>query len=292
MVDQMQAEDWPVSALAMNTNALHELHTNVDRHKKMACGVFRLAEDHYTPEQWKDSMERYLGKKIRHANNYGMKGNTMSDALAKEAISMTPPSCQALLDIANMLDPSIKGVFHAYVEKELTDYRILRTPWGRERQFFGLRSGDAGGNSKIYREAYSYIPQSTVGDNTGFAVCDLESEEDEKLPPSVIQESHDSIVQEIQDNVDTIWRYMQRTINAFDREVRFPNGISFTIPVEGELAYDFGKSITLKNLATGSKRLVDIRYKDLQAAYNLLQEKREKDAEKTSQLDSELCVGS
>ena len=279
MVDQMQAEDWPVSALAMNTSALTELHTGVDRHKKMACAVFRLGEDHYDAKGWKDSMERFLGKKIRHANNYGMKGNTMSDSLAKEGISMPAAGCQALLDIANMLDPSIKGVFHAYVQKELGDKRLLRTPWGRERQFFGLRSGESSGNQKIYREAYSYIPQSTVGDSTGFAVYDLESESDvrgSKTPPAVIQEGHDSIVQEITDTIDTTWDYIQRTIRAFDREVKFDNGISFTIPVEGELAYDFYDSITLKNYSTGSKKLTDIRYKDLQISYAQLQEMRAK----------------
>lgn len=292
MVDQMQAEDWPVSALAMNTNALTELHTGVDRHKKMACAVFRLSEDHYTAQEWKDSMERFLGKKIRHANNYGMKGNTMSDSLAKEGISMPAAGCQALLDIANLLDPSIKGVFHAWVEKELNDRRILQTPFGRERQFFGLRSGNSGGNQKIFREAYSYIPQSTVGDNTGFAVYDLETEIRPKTPPAVIQEGHDSIVQEIPNNVDTIWDYVQCTIQAFNREVRFTNGISFTIPVEGELAYDFYKTITLKNYESGSKRLVDIRYKDIQIAFNKLQEIKAKeeeiDAKASGKLDSEL----
>ena len=293
MVDQMQAEDWPVSALANNTTALYELSSGQDRHKKMACNVFRLSEDHYSEKEWKDSMERFLGKKIRHANNYGMKGNTMSDSLAKEGISMTPTHCQGLLDIANAIDPSIKGVFHAAIEKTLDDTRMLRTPWGRERQFFGLRAGQSSGNQKIFREAYSYIPQSTVGDNTGFAVFDLETETDLRLQPAIIQEGHDSIVQEIDDNVDTIWRYLQRTITSFDREIRFPNGISFKIPVEGELAYDFYSSVTLKNNNTGSKKLIDIRYQDVQIFYNLLKEKKAKEeevdaAKKTSQLDTSI----
>ena len=277
MVDQIQAEDWPVNALAEDFGALNELQTSVDRHKKMACAVFRLSPDHYTEKEWKESMERFLGKKIRHANNYDMRGPTMSDSLAKEGISMPPAGCQALLDIANALNPNIKGVFHAYIQKELNDKRLLRTPWGRERQFFGLRSSDAGGNSKIFREAYAHIPQSTVGDNTGFAVFYLETCLDPRTPPSVIQESHDSIIQEIPDTVDTIWDYVQLTIRSFKRIVRFPNGIEFEIPVEGELAYDLGKSITLKNYETGSKRLVDIRYKDIQIAYNQLQEIREKE---------------
>lgn len=277
MVDQMQAEDWPVGALAQNTSSLNELITGVDRHKKLACAIFNLSPEHYTEKEWKKSIERYIGKKTRHANNYGMAENTMSESLAKEGKSFAPQYCKYILDIANQLDPSIKGVFHKYVEKKLNDDRMLKTPWGRERQFFGLRGVDPKGNSKIYREAYSYIPQSTVGDNTGFAVYDLETESpDSKTPPSIIQESHDSIVQEIPDNADSIWYYLQRTIRAFSRKAVFDNGFEIEIPVEGEIGFDFDKTITLQNNETGSKKLTDIRYKDIQIFYNLLKEQQAK----------------
>ena len=86
MVDQMQAEDWPTSALANNMEALDDLKNGVDRHRKLGCLIFDIPWDYYTDKEWKDSIERYLGKKTRHANNYGMRANTMSDSLAKEGI--------------------------------------------------------------------------------------------------------------------------------------------------------------------------------------------------------------
>ena len=128
MVDKMQAEDWPVSALAGNTAALEDLENGVDRHKKLAMAIFRLSADHYTEKEWKDSIERYLGKKTRHANNYGMKGNTMSDSLAKEGIAMTPAQCQSILDIVNQVDPSVKGVFHHGIEQQLYATAISPSP--------------------------------------------------------------------------------------------------------------------------------------------------------------------
>lgn len=277
-VDQIQAEDWPVSALAKNENALIDLRSGADRHKKLAMAVFRLNESHYDEKGWKDSKERYLGKKIRHANNYDMRGPTMSDSLAKEGYSLGPPACQGLLDIANMLDPNIKGVFHEYIRREIYDKGFLVTPFGREHQFFGLRPGDSSGNNKIFREGYAFIPQSSIGDNTGFAIYELMQEpEGSKTPFAVIQESHDSIAQEITDTVDTIWNYIQLTIRAFKRTMRFHNGIEVDVPVEGELGYSFYSTVTLKNLQTGSKKLEDIRYKDVQVFYNILQEKREKE---------------
>lgn len=280
MCDQMQAEDWPVSALANNLEALHDLSHNIDRHKKLAMAIFNYSADHYTEQEWKDSIERYLGKKTRHANNYGMRGNTMSDSLAKEGISMSAAACQSILDKTNAIDPSVQQVFHKYVEKELYDTRTLRTPLNRERQFFGLRAGDNSGNQKIFREAYSFIPQSTVGDNTGFAVYELETRDGGFGNGDIIQEGHDSIVQEINDEVDVIWTSIQNTIKAFDRTLRFHNGIELKIPVEGEIAYDFYKTFTFKNHDTGSKRLTDLQYKDVQIAYNELQEYRQSELDK------------
>lgn len=44
------------------------------------------------------------------------------------------------------------------IETEVRTTRTLRTPTGRVRQFFGLM------NDETFRQAYSYIPQTTVGD--------------------------------------------------------------------------------------------------------------------------------
>ena len=293
-VDQIQAEDWPVSALAKNENALNDLRTGIDRHKKLAMAVFRLNEDFYDEKGWKDSTERYLGKKIRHANNYDMRGPTMSDSLAKEGYSLGAAACQGLLDVANMIDPNIKGVFHEYVRRTIYDTGMLTTPFGREHQFFGLRPGDNSGNNKVFREGYAFIPQSSIGDNTGFAVYDLSYDgggvdnrtASANTPFSVIQESHDSIAQEIDDSVDTIWNYCQRTIKAFRRVMVFGNGFQVEVPVEGEIGYSFYKTVTLKNLATGSKKLEDIRYKDIQVFYNILQEIKEKEREEDAILQT------
>lgn len=271
-VDQMQAEDWPVSALAYNINALKDLSSGVDRHRKLASAVFHIPEPAITDEQ------RYLGKKIRHARNYGMRGPTMSDSLAKEGYFMPAATCQYLLDIVGKIDPSVDEVFHKYVEQQLYNTRTLSTPFGRERQFFGLRGGDSSGNQKIFREAYSFIPQSTVGDNTGFAVYTLDSGRTEGSVDdtgSIVQEGHDSIAQEVLDELGKIWDVVQNSIVAFDREIEFHNGIVLKIPIEGKIGYDFNTTVTLKSSSTGSKKLSDVSWEDLKYAYEKLQNIRE-----------------
>lgn len=273
-VDQMSAEDWPVSALAGNYNSLSELAQGLDRHSLLAQKIFNLTEDHYTEKEWKNSIERYLGKKTRHANNYDMQAQTFADSLAKEGKSFTFQQCQFILDRVNQIDPSIKGVFHANIQKLLFKTRILKTPFGRERQFFGLRGGDNGGNNKIYREAYAYIPQSTVGDNTGFAVFELSYDAEYRGARNpIIQEGHDSIVQEIKDSPVTIYEQIQRTIKAFSRVIRFDNGIELEIPVEGEIGYSFGEMETLSSGSTKSKKLKDISFEDVKLLHEKVKEK-------------------
>jgi hypothetical protein len=272
-VDQIQAEDWPVSALAHNAAALAELESGIDRHLKLASMIFNLPPEKITDNQ------RYLGKKTRHARNYGMRGNTMSDSLAEEGFPGYPPGvCQFLLDTAGKIDPSVEGVFHKYVQEQLYATRTLRTPFGRERQFFGLRTGDNAGNQKIFREAYSFIPQSTVGDNTGFAVYYLES------PGSgcVVQEGHDSVVQEIEDTLGDLWIHIAETVAAFDRRITFHNGISLQIPIEAKIGYDFGKLIEIHH--GKSKRLVDCTFDDVKDAYEKLRELRNESTKSESKL--------
>jgi hypothetical protein len=274
-VDQISAEDWPVSALAQNQLSLQELHAGLDRHRILAQKIFNLPDNHYTEKEWKDSIERYLGKKTRHANNYGMQAQTFADSLAKEGKSFTNAQCQFILDRVNTIDPSIKGVFHEFVRQCLYKTRTLKTPFGRERQFFGLRGGDNGGNNKIFREAFSYIPQSVVGDNTGFAVFELSCTYDDRGEKTgIIQECHDSIVQEVQAHPDMIYDWCQRTLKAFDRLVRHSNGIEYKIPVEAEIGFSLGEMETLKSSSTGTKKLEDISLQDIKELYGKISNRK------------------
>lgn len=281
MADQKSAEDWPVSALAQNYIALDQLIKGINRHCVRGSRVFGLPLlDPILDNQgaWKKAhpQEYYLGKKIGHANNYGMKGQRMSDSLAQEGHSISKDICQALLDKANLLEPEIKNVFHKYIQDEINNSRILRTPFGRERQFLGLRPNDS--NYKIFNEAYSYIPQSVVGDNTGFAVYYLESNIPDRTNRRIIQEGHDSIIQDIPDNLDTIWWYLQKTEKAFDRKIKFHNGIEIQIPIEAELGFDLSKTVALKEISFDAlkkayKEIKEIREQELE------QEKKQKEYE-------------
>lgn len=254
-VDQVMAEEWPVSALSNNTLALHELMTGVDRHSKLASVIF----DTYVPAKnspdWdknKHGKMRHLGKKTKHARNYGMREQRMSDSLAQEGFSVTKDVCKMLLQKAADVDPSVDTVFHKYVQNELSNNHLLCTPFGRERLFLGCRPH--ADNNTLFNEAYSYIPQSTVGDNTGFAVSFLET----RAKGFIVQEGHDSIAHDIISDPTVINSTLLDTIESFRRTIRFHNGIELEIPISAELGYDFERTIELESMdEVGIKKALD-----------------------------------
>ncbi len=255
MCDQISAEDWPVSALSENHNALAELRSGTDRHTKLASALFNIPLASKTPEQWKESMERYLGKKTRHATNYDERAGMMSESLIKEGFFIPVKDCQVLLDRMGQIDPNVKQIFHKWVQLQVSQTHMLVTPFGRERQFLSARPNDH--NSTVFKEAYAYIPQSIVGDNTGFAILALETgySPEDRL---IVQEGHDSIVQDVPDNPDTVYRYLLRTVTAFDRRIKFHNGIEVQIPIEAEVAYDFATTVKIKSFdRAGVKEALD-----------------------------------
>jgi DNA polymerase family A len=243
-VDQKQAEDWPVQALSQNYTALEEMRKGVNRHYKFASIIFNRSIDSLKAgrknHEFEAELQYNLGKRGRHANNYGMRPQRLSETLTTEGYSVPVSTCEAILDKINKADPNVSGIFHPYIQKCIYDTRILRTPLGRECQFFGVRQNDK--NYAILNEAYAWIPQSTIGDNTGLAVLYLDA-----CNNYVIQEGHDSIVQECPDSLQELHKVYEDTEKAFKRTIRFHNGIEVEIPLEGKLGYDWLHTVEIKD---------------------------------------------
>ena len=163
--DQVQAEDWIVCAIITdvsgNQKGLDELRNGVDRHKRLASQIFKRPES----ECGKGTMFRFMGKKTRHAWNYGEGPGMMAVTLIKEVPDAVDAMsregklvqyCELMLKGVHDYEPEIRNSFQKSVEDAVCTTRTLITPVGRSRYFFGLRPG--ADNSKILKEAYSYIP--------------------------------------------------------------------------------------------------------------------------------------
>jgi uracil-DNA glycosylase family 4 len=227
--DQIQAEDWIVQGIIADVSGdirgISELRAGVDRHQRLASQVFNLPLE----KCGKGTLERYLGKKTRHAANYDMQAQTMSEQMAKEGYHIPKDVCATILFKFHEVEPGIKKVFHKWVQQELITRRRLDSPLGRSRDFFGLHP--TRDNHKIFREAYSYIPQTTVGDNTGMAALYVERH----MPGIFLFDVHDAIVCEPELSVNAIYDAIQVINEAYHRTIKFVNGFELEIPVEYEI---------------------------------------------------------
>ena len=238
--DQVSAEDWIVQGIIADQSGdrqgLNELLQGVDRHAELAAFIFGKP----VMQCGKDTPERFMGKKVRHAGNYDMEAFCLAAEMAKEGSVVKQSFCEWLLERFHAKNPGIKHVFHCYVQEELRVRRCLTTPFGFTRQFFALR--DYGDNKKIMKEGYAQIPQGTVGTNTGMAILWLE----QNHPGYVILDDHDAVTLEVDDTLDSILDATSWLREAFNRLIRFPKGLTLTIPIEVELGYNLNEMKTVK----------------------------------------------
>ena len=89
--------------------------------------------------------------------NYSMGPQTFSDNLAKEEIFKSQSECQVLLNNYTDRFPGLKR-WHRSIEEEVQSTRTLYNLFGRPKRFLGEM------NAALFRNAYSYKPQSTVAE--------------------------------------------------------------------------------------------------------------------------------
>lgn len=239
--DQQAAEDWIVCGIIADQSGdrtgLNELLQGVDRHAELAAFIFGKP----VAACGKDTPERFMGKKIRHAGNYDMEAFRFACEMAKEGHNIKENVCNWMLERFHLRNPGIRRVFHKYVQEQLYTTRCLTNPFGFTRQFFGLRPGDD--NRKLLKEGYAQIPQGTVGTNTGFAILWLE----QNHPGHVLLDDHDAVTLEVADDAESVEKAVDWLCKSFDRIIRFPQGLEITIPIEIELGYNLNEMGTVKD---------------------------------------------
>ncbi len=236
--DQVGAEDWIINGIIADQSGdrrgINELQSGIDRHQRLASFIFGVPADQCDREA--PTIYRYVGKRTRYAGSYGMGGKKFAAVLAKEGYALPQEHCDFLLQKFHQYDPGIREVFQRHIEKEVIDKRLLINLFGRERQFMAVHPYRD--NSDIFRDAYSYIPQGTVGDNTGAAILVVEAG-----LQTVVMETHDALVLEVVDDVGTIFNAVGLLKRSFDRVLTFPNGFQVNIPIEIGIGYNL-KDIT------------------------------------------------
>ena len=155
-----------------------------DIHRENAGYLF-----HYGDSREVTAAERTIAKKLVHAANYGMGPVGFQEALRKDAkMDLTRADAGRLLALYHARFPKIKQ-WHREVERTLGKTRQLRTPLGWTRRFFGRW------NDELLRNAYAFVPQSTVACILNRGLIDLYRQVC-TLKARLVLTVHDSVVLE------------------------------------------------------------------------------------------------
>lgn len=160
--DLAKAEAHVVAYLCQDANMIEAFESGVDVHSFNASKIFGVSIEEVIEEAKTKKVDqrktmRYMGKKVVHASNYDMKGLTFSDNLAKEGIFMNASKCNHLLQAYIDRFPGLPR-WQAKIKAEVQANRVLYNLFNRPRRFLGIM------NDSLYRNAYSFKPQSTVAE--------------------------------------------------------------------------------------------------------------------------------
>ncbi|KKN45066.1 hypothetical protein LCGC14_0686910 [marine sediment metagenome] len=206
--DLSQAEARVVAYLSEEERLIDLFKQGGDVHTQNAAWVYGKECEEVTPD------ERALAKRLVHASHYGIGGR----AFAYYA-NIQQREAQILLSKYFDTFPNIRA-WQLRVQSELSRSRTMTTPLGRKRTFFG-RWGE-----QLFREAYAFVPQSTVTDTLNLAMIKLYN-----THPDVefMLQVHDAFV--LQCDKDEVEDWISDVKHVFDIPILI-NGRELVIPVD------------------------------------------------------------
>jgi len=198
-LDSSQAEARVVFNLANDEQALKDIDEH-DYHALTATWFFGGVESDYSKAVLGyESPIRFAGKTLRHAGHLAAGKRRASIELNTQArkykipITVSEQQAERALKIFHQKQPKIRGVFHSGVIDCLKANRTLVAglPYGVDSEKGGTRIFYERWGDDLFRQAFSYIPQRTVTDNTKAAGLRTK-----KLFPEarMVVEAHDAIL--------------------------------------------------------------------------------------------------
>lgn len=222
-LDSSQAEARVVFNLATDEQALKDIDEH-DYHALTASWFFGGTESDYSKKVLGyESPIRFAGKTLRHAGHLGARKRRAATELNTQArkykipITITEYQAEHSLKIFHARQPKIQRVFHAEVVECLKECRklIAPLPWGIDAERGGVRIFYERWGDDLFREAFSYLPQRAVTDNTKAAGIRIKARFKET---KIILEAHDALLfairqEYLDDFIPLAQKEMERPIN-------------------------------------------------------------------------------
>ncbi len=210
------------------------------RDLKLAPNFKQVEQAIKDSDNWPDK-ERYyfIAKMVCHASNYGMKAPTfLLNVLQKSkgAIVLTLAEARNFLDMYHALFPEI-GEWHREVQMKLDKSKIMYNLFNEPRLFLEPK-GDT-----LFKQAYAFTPQSTVGQITNRAFVGgqgyVESDAFTDMGLDMLQNNHDSILYQVWKNEDVIRRSIILMMPLMTPHLKY-NGVDFQMKAEAQVGLNWG----------------------------------------------------
>jgi len=160
-----------------------------------------------------------VGKRGRHATNYGMEGVRFSEVLIKETegeVVLTPEECDDIIEHVMAARPYIAH-WQAWVRERIIRHRKLVNSYGRHLLFNGRLLG-----KEDYKEGYAYGPQSDVGQlltQEGWLPVWARIKREE-LRTRVVHQGHDAFI--MAGPLREVWSLAEMAIESMMVERAYP----------------------------------------------------------------------
>lgn len=176
----------------------------------------------------------YLAKQTAHSSNYGIRATTFRMNVLEKSngqVALSHKDGEFFLEFYRGMFPEIpRWNYEVYctVSKHRTLYNLL----GHPRYFGGEQ------NDEFFRNAYAFVPQSTVGEITHIAFRNLQQYiEDNRLDWHLLANTHDSYLMEYKPAERE--HAKQKMLEFMQQDLTSPSGIKFQMGAEFKYGMDW-----------------------------------------------------
>jgi len=199
--DSAQAEARVIFLLADDEEALKDIDEH-DYHALTASWFFGGTENDYSKKVLGyEHPIRFVGKTLRHAGHLGAGKRRAANTVNSDArrfkipIVVTENVTERALTIFHTKQPKIQRIFQTQIIEVLKRSRrlIAPIPYGlpNEVKYGGTRTFYERWGDELFRQAFSYLPQRAVSDNTKMAAIRIRV----RIPTiKIVMEAHDSLL--------------------------------------------------------------------------------------------------
>lgn len=184
----------------------------------------------------------FMAKKVGHAHNYDMRGNTFIMSMLEESggrIVMSKKEGDALLNARSNLFPEIRA-WQMETQHTVNKTRILRNLFGYPHIF----TEDI--DDHLYRQAYAFVSQSTVGTITNLAITKLQQFiEVNNLDWNILINTHDGMLYEVPEEEADFAD--EKGEEFMDIDLISPKGDRFKMSSESKRGYNWAPYDQEKN---------------------------------------------